>query len=204
MKTWRFISSVLVVTLAFAAVSILASGQEMTAPKKPDIIETLTKAGNFTTLLKALKAANLEETLKGEGPYTLLAPDDAAWAKIPADRLERMLAPEGSEWLIRRLQTHVIKGKMTAADLKGKKTVPTLSGRELTIETKEDGTFTIDGAKITKADIEASNGLVQVIDAVIGGGEARREGGRGSVEREPSAGELPREGEKESAPSATE
>ncbi len=175
MKTWKFLGSLLVVTIAVSAVSILACGQEAEPAKKPDIVDTAIKAGNFTTLVKALQAAELVETLKGEGPFTVLAPDDAAWAKIPADRLERMLAPEGKEWLVRRLQTHVIKGKVTAAEIKAMKTVSTLAGRDLPVVVKEDGTYTVGGATITKADIECSNGLIQVVDMVLGGRERDRE-----------------------------
>ncbi|MHC4712660.1 MAG: fasciclin domain-containing protein [Planctomycetota bacterium] len=163
MKNWKFFGSLAVVVAVVAVVSMVAMGQA----KKPDIVETAVKAGNFKTLVKALTAAELVETLKGEGPMTLLAPDDAAWAKLGQEKIDELLKPEKKDQLKDRLLNHVIKGKLTVADIQGMESVPTLGGGELPVVVKEGKLVSVGRVGITKADIEASNGLIHVIDAVI-------------------------------------
>jgi uncharacterized surface protein with fasciclin (FAS1) repeats len=138
------------------------------ADDKKDIVDTAAGAENFKTLVAAVKAAGLVDTLKGEGPFTVLAPTDEAFAKLPEGTLESLLKPENKDKLIAILKYHVIAGKSLAADvlkLDGKE-VKTVEGHSAKIEVK-DGAVTINGAKVVKTDIECSNGVIHVIDTVI-------------------------------------
>ena len=157
----RIITSTLVLALAFAmTTTVFAQG----ATK--DIVETAVAAGSFKTLATALTEAGLIETLKGKGPFTVFAPTDAAFAKIPKATLDGLL--KDKEALKKVLLYHVVAGKVEAKDViklngKGAKTV---EGSEVLI--KVDGkTVTVDGAKVEKTDIECSNGVIHVIDTVI-------------------------------------
>jgi uncharacterized surface protein with fasciclin (FAS1) repeats len=124
-------------------------------------------AGNdsFETLVAAVKAAGLVETLQGEGPFTVFAPTDEAFAKLPAGTVEDLLKPENKEKLVSILTYHVVPGKVMAADVKTMK-AKTVSGKELAIEVK-DGAVTVGKAKVVKTDVAASNGVIHVIDAVV-------------------------------------
>ena len=138
------------------------------ADDKKDIVDTAVEAGSFKTLAAALKAADLIDTLKGEGPFTVLAPTDEAFAKLPEGTVENLLKPENKDKLIAILKYHVIPGKSLAADvvkLDGQD-VKTVEGRMVKVAVK-DGAVTINGAKVTKTDVEASNGVIHVIDTVI-------------------------------------
>jgi uncharacterized surface protein with fasciclin (FAS1) repeats len=138
------------------------------ADDKKDIVDTAVGAGSFKTLAAALKAADLIDTLKGEGPFTVLAPTDEAFAKLPEGTVESLLKPENKEKLVAILKYHVIPGKALAADvvkLDGQE-VKTVQGEKAKIAVK-DGTVTVDGAKVIKTDIEATNGVIHVIDSVI-------------------------------------
>ena len=133
-----------------------------------DIVDTAAGAENFKTLVAAIKAAGLVDTLKGEGPFTILAPTDEAFAKLPEGTVDSLLKPENKEKLIAILKYHVIPGKALAADvvkLDGQD-VKTVEGSAVKVAVK-DGSVTINGAKVTKTDIEASNGVIHVIDTVI-------------------------------------
>lgn len=133
-----------------------------------DIVDTAVEAGNFKTLVAAVKAAGLVETLKGEGPFTILAPTDEAFAKLPEGTLESLLKPENKEKLVAILTYHVIPGKAMAADvvkLDGR-SVKTVQGSKAKIAVK-DGVVTVEGAKVVKTDVECSNGVIHVINAVI-------------------------------------
>jgi uncharacterized surface protein with fasciclin (FAS1) repeats len=127
-----------------------------------DIVDTAVAAGNFKTLATALQAAGLVDTLKGPGPFTVFAPTDAAFAKVPKADLEALLADKAK--LTAVLTYHVVPGKVMAADVKAGK-VKTVQGSELTIGTA--GGVMVDGAKVTQADIVASNGVIHVIDNVV-------------------------------------
>src|SRR6187431_296423 len=131
-----------------------------------DIVETAVAAGSFTTLAKALEAAGLVETLKGAGPFTVFAPTDEAFAKLPAGTLEALLKPENKPKLRRILTSHVVAGKVMAADVIKISSAKAVSGDTLTIATR-DGGVTVDGAKVVKTDISATNGVIHVIDSVI-------------------------------------
>ncbi len=131
----------------------------------PDIVDTAVKAGKFNTLVAAVKAAGLVETLKGEGPFTVFAPSDEAFAKLPAGTVEDLVKPENKEKLVAILTYHVVPGKLKAADVVAAKELKTVNGKSAKISTK-DGAM-IDGAKIVATDIECGNGVIHIIDSVI-------------------------------------
>lgn len=133
--------------------------------KKADIVDTAVGAGSFNTLVAAVKAAGLVETLKGEGPFTVFAPTDEAFAKLPEGTVENLLKPENKEKLIAVLTYHVVPGKLMAADVVKATELTTVNGKAAKISTAKGAT--IDAANIVKTDIECSNGVVHVIDAVI-------------------------------------
>jgi uncharacterized surface protein with fasciclin (FAS1) repeats len=130
-----------------------------------DIVDTAVAAGSFTTLAAALEAAGLVETLKGEGPFTVFAPTDAAFAALPAGTVEDLLKPENKDQLTAILTYHVVPGKVMSTDLTEGMTAATVQGGDVTI-TLEGGPK-INGAVISGPDVEASNGVIHVIDSVI-------------------------------------
>ena len=127
-----------------------------------DIVDTAVAAGTFKTLATALQAAGLIDTLKGKGPFTVFAPTDAAFAKIPKDQLDALLKDKAA--LTKVLTYHVVSGKVMAKDVKAGK-VKTVQGSELTVATA--GGVTVDGAKVTATDFAADNGVIHVIDSVV-------------------------------------
>lgn len=133
---------------------------------KKDIVDTAASAGTFNTLVAAVEAAELVDTLKGEGPFTVFAPSDDAFAALPEGTVEDLLKPENKDKLVEILTYHVVPGKVMAADVTGKTTnAASVQGGELMV----DGTdgVTVNGAAVTQADIVASNGVIHVVDAVI-------------------------------------
>jgi len=143
--------------LAFSAV----------AAKAADIVDTAVSAGQFETLVAAVKAAGLVDTLKGEGPYTVFAPTDEAFAKLPAGTVENLLKPENKDQLVAILTYHVVPGKVMSADLANKQLqAKTVEGQMLDINALNGG-VTVDNAKVIQADIETSNGVIHVIDTVV-------------------------------------
>ena len=130
-----------------------------------DIVDTAVAAGNFTTLVAAVEAAGLVDTLKGEGPFTVFAPTDEAFAALPAGTVEDLLKPENKDKLVSILTYHVVPGKVMSGDLTEGMKAATVQGGEVTITL--DGGPKVDGANVTTADIEATNGVIHVIDAVI-------------------------------------
>lgn len=142
--------------LAFGAVSAKAA----------DIVDTAVSAGNFNTLVAAVQAAGLVDTLKGEGPFTVFAPTDEAFEKLPAGTVENLLKPENKDQLVAVLTYHVIPGKVMSGDIAGKKMgVKTVQGSELMVDAM-DG-VKVDDATVVTADIETSNGVIHVIDQVV-------------------------------------
>lgn len=131
-----------------------------------DIVDTAVAAGSFKTLAKALQAADLVETLKGPGPFTVFAPTDEAFAKLPAGTLDNLLKPENKAQLQRILTYHVVSGRVMAADAVKLNSAKTVSGDTIAIVAR-DGHVTVDNAHVVKTDIAASNGVIHVIDAVI-------------------------------------
>ena len=134
------------------------------APAAKDIVAVATAAGDFTTLIKALGVAGLVETLQGPGPFTVFAPTDEAFAKIPAKELNKLLANKAK--LKKVLLYHVVSGKVMAADVVKLKEAKSVEGGELKIKSAK-GSVKINNATVTKPDIEASNGVIHVIDTVL-------------------------------------
>ncbi|MFM2139342.1 MAG: hypothetical protein RJA57_1649 [Bacteroidota bacterium] len=142
---------------------------EQTPPTPPavsDVVDVAIGSPDHTTLVTAVKAAELVETLKGAGPFTVFAPTNAAFNALPAGTVEGLLKPEKKADLTNILTYHVVAGSLKAADLVDGQKLKTVQGGELTVSVK-DGNVTINGAKVTAADLTASNGVVHVIDAVV-------------------------------------
>ena len=131
---------------------------------KKDIVDTAVAAGDFKTLVTAVKAAGLVETLKGEGPFTVFAPTDAAFEKVPTDTLNALLADKAA--LANVLTYHVVAGNVMAADVVKLTSAVTVQGQAVSIEVK-DGKVYVDGSQVVATDIKASNGVIHVIDGVI-------------------------------------
>jgi uncharacterized surface protein with fasciclin (FAS1) repeats len=149
-----------------ALVASQASAGEYGKAKKKDIVDTAVAAGQFTTLAAALDAAGLVDTLKGDGPFTVFAPTDAAFAALPEGTVENLLKPENRDQLVAILTYHVVPGKVKAKDVVKLDQATTVNGSDVTISVADSG-VRIDNAKVLKTDISASNGVIHVIDAVI-------------------------------------
>jgi uncharacterized surface protein with fasciclin (FAS1) repeats len=148
--------------LVFSA-SLFAADQSMA---KKDIVDTAVAAGQFNTLAKALQAAGLVDTLKGKGPFTVFAPTDEAFAKLPAGTVEDLLKPENKEKLVSILTYHVVPGAVSSKKVSTMKSAKTVNGKDVSISA-EGGTVKINDAKVIKTDIKASNGVIHVIDSVL-------------------------------------
>jgi len=133
--------------------------------KQFDIIDTALSAGNFSTLAAALGAAGLIETLKGDGPFTVFAPTDEAFSKIPAATLSELLQPENKENLVAILTYHVVSGRVTADEVTNLESATSLQGQTVKISTK-DG-IRINDARVLTPDVQATNGVIHIIDAVL-------------------------------------
>lgn len=152
--------------ITLAALASLPLVFSTVTAKAADIVDTAIAAGQFSTLVAAVQAAGLVETLKGDGPFTVFAPTDEAFAALPAGTVEELLKPENKDQLIAILTYHVVPGKVMAADIAGKSLqVASVQGSNLSVEAM-DG-VKIDNANVVMADIEASNGVIHVIDAVV-------------------------------------
>ena len=162
MKKMMIAGIVAAMTITGAA----ATASMSAAAADKDIVDTAVAAGSFKTLAKALQAAGLVETLKGAGPFTVFAPTDEAFAKLPAGTLESLLEPENKPKLQRILKAHVLAGKIMAADVVKIDSAKAVSGDTLTIASR-DGGVTVDRAKVVKTDIDTTNGVIHVIDSVI-------------------------------------
>lgn len=152
-----------------ALVAMLGVGGALSgvnANSQQDIVDTAVSAGSFNTLVTAVKAADLVDTLKGEGPFTVFAPTDEAFAKLPAGTLEDLLKPENKGKLQAILTYHVVPGKVMAQDVVALDSAKTVQGQSVMIRVVDDAVM-IDGAKVVKADIGTSNGVIHVIDTVI-------------------------------------
>jgi len=156
---------ILTLTALVAAASLSGVAQADTTAKGKDIVAVASGAGSFNTLVAAVKAAGLVETLQGPGPFTVFAPTDEAFAKLPKGTVEDLLKPENKAKLVSILTYHVVAGKVMAADVKTMM-AKTVNGSELNIKVA-DGQVTVDGAKVVKADVAASNGVIHVIDTVV-------------------------------------
>jgi uncharacterized surface protein with fasciclin (FAS1) repeats len=152
--------------LAVLVISVLtfASTDYMSRMGKKSIVETAVSAGQFNTLVTAVKAADLVEVLSGPGPFTVFAPTDDAFAKLPEGTVEALL--QNKEQLKAVLTYHVVAGKVMASDVVNLKSAATVNGQQVTIKVK-GGTVMVDNAKVVKTDIECTNGVIHVIDTVI-------------------------------------
>jgi uncharacterized surface protein with fasciclin (FAS1) repeats len=153
---------------AVAAVALVAGSTVVRAQQPKDIVDTAVAAGSFKTLAAALQAAGLVETLKGKGPFTVFAPTDEAFAKLPAGTVENLLKPENKAKLAAILTYHVVPGTVLAAQvvtMNGKE-VKTVNGQMVKIAVN-GSTVMVNTAKVTATDIKASNGVIHVIDSVI-------------------------------------
>jgi uncharacterized surface protein with fasciclin (FAS1) repeats len=153
----------LILVVPFA---VAACANQMEAEAPQDIVDTAVSAGQFNTLVAAVQAADLVDTLKSDGPFTVFAPTDDAFAKLPAGTVENLLKPENKAQLVAILTYHVVPGKIMAADIAGKKAnVATVQGSELAVDATNG--VMVDGAKVVAADIQATNGVIHVIDTVM-------------------------------------
>ncbi len=148
----------LLLTLSFSSAAFASS--------KKDIVDTAVAAGDFKTLAAALQAAGLVDTLKGAGPFTVFAPTDEAFAKLPAGTVEDLLKPENKQKLVSILTYHVVAGDVMAKDVVKLSEAKTLNGKEVKIMV-EGGKVMVDGANVTKTDIKCSNGVIHVLDSVL-------------------------------------
>ncbi len=156
----------LAVALCSAVVAFPTKSQAADDMGKKDIVDTAVAAGNFKTLVAAVKAAGLVDTLKGPGPFTVFAPTDEAFAKLPPGTLEDLLKPENKQKLVAILTYHVVPAKAMAADVTHMNEAKTVNGKELKLKA-DGGKVMVNDAKVVKADIVCSNGVIHVIDTVL-------------------------------------
>lgn len=154
-----------------SALSLLIAGSAIadhhgSKSMSKDIVDTAVSAGQFSTLAAALEAAGLVDTLKGEGPFTVFAPTDEAFSKLPAGTLDSLLKPENRDQLVSILTYHVVPGKVMASDVGTLSEAETVNGKKIGIEV-DGSTVRVDDATVVATDIAASNGVIHVIDSVI-------------------------------------
>ena len=164
MKSLRTIALAAALVVPGSLAAQEAQGYAETAAASGDIIETAIAAGSFKTLAKAINAAGLTETLKAEGPYTVFAPTDEAFAKLPKGALDELLKDKAK--LTAVLTYHVVPGKVTSQEVAGMTSAKTVNGQELSIKARE-GKVKVNKANISAADIAATNGVIHVIDQVL-------------------------------------
>ena len=158
------LKTTLLLIITFFAFNATAGGNYT---KKQDIVDTAVTAGSFNTLVAAVKAAGLVETLKGDGPFTVFAPTDEAFAKLPAGTVESLLLPENKAKLAAILTYHVVSGKVKAKDVVKLSSATTVQGSDVSIMIKEDAVILNESSQVIKTDIGTSNGVIHVIDTVI-------------------------------------
>lgn len=161
------ISKFAVTGVALAAALLVATGVNAgNYAKKADIVDTAVAAGDFTTLAAALQAGGLIDTLKSDGPFTVFAPTDEAFAKLPAGTVESLLKPENKDKLVAILTYHVVPGKVKAADVVNLTSASTANGKDVTIRVEGDSVY-VNDSRVVATDIAASNGVIHVVDTVI-------------------------------------
>ena len=166
MKSLVYRSLFVVAVLSLMSLATGFAAEECKYDKPKDIVDTAVAAGSFKTLATALTAADLVETLKGKGPFTVFAPTDEAFDKLPEGALEDLLKPENKAKLVGILTYHVVAGKVMAADVVKLKEAKTVQGSKVKIKV-DDGKVKVDNANVIKTDIKCKNGVIHVIDAVI-------------------------------------
>ena len=159
----KFISTVSIILASFTFTSV-AHAEHHGIHK--DIVDVAAENGSFTILVAAIKAGGLVETLKGKGPFTVFAPTDEAFAKLPEGTVEMLLKPENKDKLVAVLTYHVVAGKVTASDVAKMDSGTTVQGQKVMIKLEDDKVM-VNDAHVIKADIEASNGVIYVIDKVL-------------------------------------
>lgn len=167
-STLKIIGASLLASVAFATIPSAAAGDhgKTVHAATVDIVDTAVSAGAFNTLVAAVQAADLVDTLKSDGPFTVFAPTDEAFAKLPAGTVENLLKPENKAQLVAVLTYHVVPGKVASSDLAGKRLeAKTVQGTTVDIDATEG--VRVDGANVVQADIMTSNGIIHVIDRVI-------------------------------------
>jgi uncharacterized surface protein with fasciclin (FAS1) repeats len=152
--------------VAGIALLSMAAFAPLRAANQKDIVDTAIGAGSFQTLVKAVQAAGLVETLRGPGPFTVFAPTDEAFAKLPAGTLQDLLKPENKSKLVAILTYHVVPGRVMAADVVNLKSARTVQGSAIKVNAGNGGVM-VDNARVVKTDIATSNGVIHVIDSVI-------------------------------------
>ncbi|MEM6623636.1 MAG: fasciclin domain-containing protein [Pseudomonadota bacterium] len=159
--------TILAVMLAGVLAACAPTTQTAEQAPKADIVDTAVAAGSFTTLVAAVQAAGLVETLKSDGPFTVFAPTDDAFAALPPGTVQALLKPENKDQLVAILTYHVVAGKVMSGDLAGKQVAaPTVQGSTVDINATGGG-VAVDGANVIAADVDASNGVIHVIDKVL-------------------------------------
>ena len=162
----RRIASLCAVAVFAASSFAMAGHHGKHEAAHPDIVDTAVAAGDFETLTAALTAAGLVDTLKGDGPFTVFAPTDEAFAALPPGTVENLLKPENKDQLIAILSHHVVAGDVSSAEVVRLTEAQTLNGQSVSI-LSDQGKVEVDGATVIAADVEASNGVIHVIDRVI-------------------------------------
>jgi len=160
----QLISLLTVATLMVSGAAM--AGGHLASEQPKDIVDTAVGAGQFNTLAAALEAADLIGALKGDGPFTVFAPTDAAFAALPDGTVENLLKPENKDTLVAVLTYHVVSGKIMSSDITGPVSPATLQGATIDVDPSGGG-VTVNGANVISADVMASNGVIHVIDAVI-------------------------------------
>jgi uncharacterized surface protein with fasciclin (FAS1) repeats len=155
----------LVLIAAALLIAPIAFADQSDAKKEQTVVEIAAANPDFSTLVAAVQAAGLAETLSGAGPFTVFAPTNAAFAKLPAGTVENLLKPENKDQLVAILTYHVVPGKVMAADVVGLTSAPTVNGKTLTVDASNG--VKVNGATVTATDIVGSNGVIHVIDTVI-------------------------------------
>ena len=162
----RLMQAFVVLVAALALALPARAGYSGAGSETPDIVDTASAAGQFETLVAAVQAAGLVDTLKGEGPFTVFAPTDAAFAALPEGTVESLLLPENRDQLVAVLTYHVVAGKVMAADVVNLDVAETVQGQSVSVHAMNGGVM-IDEANVLQTDIEASNGVIHVIDSVL-------------------------------------
>ena len=157
--------SLFLFALCTAALLSFSGGVRAADPAAKDLVDTAVAAGSFKTLAAALKAGELIDALKGKGPFTVFAPTDEAFAKLPAGTVENLLKPENRAQLVAVLKYHVVAGKVLSGDVVKLKSATTLNGKTVNIDATSG--VKINDANVVKADIAASNGVIHVVDSVL-------------------------------------
>jgi uncharacterized surface protein with fasciclin (FAS1) repeats len=162
-KTSIYSIPALFAALLLLATEVYAGGY---GKKQADIVDTAVSAGSFNTLAAALQAGGLVDTLKADGPYTVFAPTDEAFAKLPEGTVEMLLLPENKDKLVEILTYHVVAGKVTSAEVVTLQSAQTANGSDVAIKVVDETVY-INDSRVVAADIEASNGVIHVVDTVI-------------------------------------